>query len=183
MLKIHGTSVTWPDIQQLLKVKGKDGPIPTDYALRRARQTHTTQIQLQFATVAEGELVRRTLMTQFINGSPIRAYAQDHGNTLMGKYEPLHASPQSGPGKAVSIEGLPYMCNERYLRRAFAGYELVDNPEFQCHLVTKAMNRSVWLLRTRSEDEAQRVVRTVNSTYYKPNEWGTDYPLKAEVFY
>lgn len=183
MLKIHGTSVTWTDIRGLLRWKGKEGPVPTDYALRRDRQTSTTQIQMRFASPEAGEEVRWVLRTRSLNGSPIGIHALAHGATLIGKYEPLHASPQSGPGRAVSIEGLPYMCNETYLRRAFAGYDLVDNAEYQFHLVKKALNRSVWLLRAKSEDEAQRIVRTVNATYYKHDAFGTDYPLKAEVFY
>lgn len=176
-------SIQIEDVERMLAMRPYTGAKPPlDHVLRRDRIANTTIITLLYETAWEGGTVREILSKQSINGVQVRGRPM-FVNTLLEKYDPVHVSPQSGPGKVVSIEGFPYAMSEAHLRIAFAGYELVDNHDFQFHLVRQAADLSIWLVRTKSEDEAQRIVKTVNSTYYYPQRFGNDYPLRAEVFY
>lgn len=183
MLTFHGLSVQMEDIEQMLGPRpyARAKP-PIDYVLRRDRRANTTIVSLLYESPWDGGKVREILSRERMNGVRVTGRPM-FVNTLPNKYDPVHVSPQSGPGKVVSVEGLPYAITENRMRQAFAGYELVDNHDFQFHLVKQIADSSIWLIRTKSEDEAQRIVKTVNSTYYNRQHFGTDYPVRAEVFY
>ncbi|CCG84556.1 protein of unknown function [Taphrina deformans PYCC 5710] len=179
---IHGTTASFSDITRLLSQGGYRGRLPRDYVLRRGRRERATYLTLEFDSVADASSARIELARQRLNGRPISTHRVPQGR-LPPKYDPLHVAPQSGPGKVVSIEGLPYTATEDRLRTALAGYELVDNMDFQIFLLRRVADLSIWLVRLKSEDEAQRLVRNVNCTYYRRRQSGDSFPIKAEVFH
>lgn len=180
---IPGLSASLHDVLRSLSEAGYSGAPPVDHTLRRQRRDTTSLLSVQFARPQDAGQARTCLLrTADINGARFRALPF-HRPVLPPKYEPLHVSPQSGPGKVVSIEGLPRAAEADTLRRALAGYGLVDNEEFQCHLVARSTVFSIWLARLKTEEEAQRMVRNLNATYFSGRQYGEKYPIRAEVFY
>lgn len=178
---LHGLTAQTSDIERILVNAGYSGSPCTDSSLARLRKTNQTILIMSYASTEHVRRVLDILASKSLNGA--RITAEPYPSAFTPKWDPLHISPQSGPGKAVSIDGLPYLTNAGHLRRVLAGYELVDNPEFRFYMIYREGGKASWLVRTKSEDEAQRIVRNVHATYYRPAEYGKDYPLAAEVFY
>lgn len=179
---IHGLTATIADIDHIISQSPIGFVLRIGYRLERLRKERKTSLTVLYDNETNAARVRELLEKHNMNGARIKVqpiYRTD----LPPKWDPLHISPQSGPGKAVSIEGLPFTTQEHRLRRALAGYDLVDNPDYRLYRIYRAGGTSSWLVRTKSEEEAQRLVRNVHRTYYNPEFWGLSNPLIAEVFY
>lgn len=181
-LMLHGQTAQIADIEHILYQNGYRGGEYVDYSLVRLRKLNQTEMVIAFRSNSDFLKAHFILSTKTLNGVRINA-KPDTNSFVPFKYDPLYISPQSGPGKAVSIHGLPYSTSADRLGSALAGYDLVDNPEFRFHLIKQEADLSTWLVRLKSEEEAQRLMRNVNATYYRPNYYRQDYPLAAEVFY
>ena len=178
---LHGLTPTASDLQDILRLNGYKGTRHVDDSIYRNVIARNTVISLRHATSRDSEHARSILDGEKFNGSLIRSRST---HKMLNKYDPLYESNESGPGMVVSIEGLPYSMREEHMEQALRGYELVENPDLRYEPRSKPVNdSSSWLVRLKSEDEAQRLVQDINCTYYLPKRYGQDYQLKAEVLY
>lgn len=179
---VHGVTTEAGDLQVLLDARGKDHVKHLEYVIRKNRREGVTFVTMRYKDSDQARLAQSTLREEFMNGARINCVQTADRMPL--RYDPLHVSSESGPGRVVSIEGLPFGTREAHLSRALGGYDLVDNAELRFHQVkTPSRDSSAWLVRLKTEDEAQRLVRTINSTYYLPKDFGYEYFIKAEVFF
>ena len=200
-VEVAGTTVQPGDLNRIAHRRRLKCPTPDESLVVRDRKGMQSVVWLRYEDAEKAQQAHEGINQIILNGDRLRPtyskrhnlprsdilaatgpaarFARDEHDRSTG---PAPIEGQAG-GRAVSIEGLPPQTHQKVLSSFLRGYDLVEDQTQQLHEIYRNGERSSWLVRLKTNAEAERLARDANNSFQRMRKDQVgDYVLRAQVF-